>query len=169
MSRAPTEITWGTPALPAAVTPPVSAAGTPTWTGQTVVGTSGDDMIESGPGHDRLIGGDGSDTYVFQWGHDTIDDKGTTGADTVRISGFNAGDASWDRAFDGSGTLVLRLENTNFERQAELRIENFLGAGATSTIASLEFDDGTIVTAAQIRADIEALLKDLTAKGYVKS
>ena len=55
----------------------------------TLFGEIGDDTLDGGEGDDQLDGGEGSDTYYVR-GHETIEDNGTEGTDTVIV--FVAGE-----------------------------------------------------------------------------
>ena len=67
--------------------------------GDTLAGTSGDNILEGGQGDDSLSGGDGDDTYVFtqydttpeDLGTDTLTEDLTEGTDMLDFSGYAAG------------------------------------------------------------------------------
>jgi hypothetical protein len=50
----------------------------------TIVGAGGADFLDGGTGDDILRGGLGNDTYVIDSAHDTVDETGGDGIDTVR-------------------------------------------------------------------------------------
>jgi len=71
----------------------------------------GDDRIEAGSGQETLIGGQGSDTYVFSagFGKDVIDNAGSLSADVDRIV-LDSSIAPSDVQFHASGTdLMLQV------------------------------------------------------------
>ena len=90
----------------------------------------------SSTGNDRLVGGDGNDTYVFTnaWGQDTVEESNGDGNDTLDFSRvsepllFSLGDATsfYRVTSQQSGGTVHQLLSTNF-------IENILGGSAQNT------------------------------------
>lgn len=58
--------------------------------GNTILGGTGNDMLDGGAGIDRLVGGQGNDTYVADSAGDVIVESAGAGVDTVLYSGVSA-------------------------------------------------------------------------------
>ena len=88
---------------------------TGTTSADTVVGGAGNDTVVSGLGDDSLDGGAGSDTYIFnneyEFSDDIINDKGTTGVDTVVLN--SQGEYTLSAATKGIEVVQLGLVATS--------------------------------------------------------
>ncbi|GKT21586.1 putative Ig domain-containing protein [Acidovorax sp. SUPP3334] len=127
----------------------------------TIFADGGDDTVEGGAGNDRLSGGEGNDILVGGTGFDWLD--GGLGNDVYR---FAAGD------FEGANETIvdaggvdriefmsgLSADDLTVRRFGDLLAVTFAGQGGiaingnTSTIESLAFSDGTVMTSADLLA-----------------
>ncbi|MGA9581850.1 MAG: calcium-binding protein, partial [Allosphingosinicella sp.] len=110
-------------------------------------GSSNADTITGGAGDDRITGNAGNDTYIFSIGdgRDVIDDS--SGADTLRISGYQADEMRVSRSAPGRNELVLTLGDGADE--ILLRYD-----AALNGVDKVEFGDGTSFTRDQLFARI---------------
>jgi len=103
--------TWDRAAMRARAIADIDGAGN-----DNAYGFDGDDQFVAKAGNDLMSGGAGSDSYVFGRGkgNDTVHDSSTaSGAtDTVRFLDFVSGDASVERLFRGSETVVIRFASS---------------------------------------------------------
>ena len=78
---------------------------------ETIRGFNGDDVLFGLGGDDLLIGGAGLDTYRFASddGHEVIDDQSSSAADRLEITDLLSSEASVERLYKGSQTLVIRF------------------------------------------------------------
>ncbi|MEM9061489.1 MAG: calcium-binding protein [Pseudomonadota bacterium] len=126
-------------------------------------GTDGDDSLfgwiteagvfEAGGGDDLVVGGAGADTYIWGEGdgNDTVFDKATwidTG-DMVVLRDLMRAEIAFER--DG-GDLVLRIAATG----ETLTIRDHF-TSSQMQIEHVSFADGTVMTAAQIAAELPTL------------
>ncbi|MBZ9648143.1 hypothetical protein K9B33_11340 [Sphingobium sp. 3R8] len=117
---------------------------------------SGADIISGGLGNDYLNGGGGEDVYLFNLGDgfDTINDD--SGTDTLR---FGTGISSTDLVLmaptvdDDFQGLIIAIAGT--QDRIYIRSQN---ANNGRTIERFEFADGTILTNADLRAQLMASL-----------
>jgi Ca2+-binding RTX toxin-like protein len=127
----------------------------------TVFGFSGDKVINTGAGDDRLggadllIGGVGNDTYVFMGGFVTISDNGSaTDVDTLELDpGIAPGSVSVFRA-GNENDLVL---NVGYAQTVVLR--NWL-LGPQYNIEQIHFSDGTVWDAASMMLRAQSAAAD---------
>lgn len=130
---------------------------------EVLVGSHGNDVLDGGHGDDRLIGGAGDDVYLFGYGsgNDRILDSNSLSIDTVR---FGAGirlehltysisetkmKGSWGST--PGGHLTIGLKNSPGDT---LFINNqyYFKIGRSFGIDKFEFDDGTVLTLAELDA-----------------
>ncbi|MDO8291140.1 MAG: calcium-binding protein [Parvibaculum sp.] len=137
----------------------------------TIHGDEGDDYLHAsyigadatsklntfvgGSGNDRIVSGSSKDTYVFNRGdgQDTIWDYnsfGSAGADKIL---FGAGIVQGDlRVTNSSGHIVVTIINpSNPSAMDSITLENAY-INASLEIESLQFADGTAMSAAQLKA-----------------
>ena len=112
-----------------------------------ISGSSGNDIITGGAGDDILLGGAGNDTYVINPGDgvDTIFDDLAPGENTLR---FGPG-IDPQSIILGKGSLLLDLGNGD-----QVHIMGFDARDPYNTvsISRFEFDDGTVLTPAELLA-----------------
>ena len=114
-----------------------------------ITGFKAADTLEGGLGNDTLSGGDGSDDYVFTAGdgQDVLEDNGGGDTDRIVIHGYAPTDVSY--GVSGLADLVLTFAGST----DSITAENTLDGGYFDTIEELVFDDGTVVTAAEMRVN----------------
>jgi len=109
-----------------------------------IEGTSGADLLDGLGGNDLLRGSYGSDTYRFGpgYGHDVIEEEGwNDGTDTVEfLADIRAEDLNY--TID-NGDLLLTVKGTD----DSLRVR-----GGANMIERFTFTNGTVLTAADIKA-----------------
>ncbi|WP_271466428.1 putative Ig domain-containing protein [Paracidovorax valerianellae] len=127
----------------------------------TIFADGGDDTVEGGAGNDQLSGGDGNDILVGGIGFDRLD--GGLGNDVYR---FAAGDfeGTHETIVDAGGVdriefmSGLSASDLTVRRSGDLLAVTFAGQGGValqggaSTIESLAFSDGTVMTSADLLA-----------------
>jgi Ca2+-binding RTX toxin-like protein len=114
-----------------------------------LVGLDGDDVLDGGTDNDVMSGGTGSDVYLFRRGDgvDTIDDY-SEGAGTVNSVQFGESISTADIAVGfKDNDLILSITGT----ADRLVLSNWLAVGGP-TIDEVEFEDGTIWSAADLFA-----------------
>ena len=115
------------------------------------IGFDGDDVFDLQGGDDFASGGAGSDSYIFAAGdgHDIIEDAAAslTDVDTLTLAGFNAADASVERLFKGSDSIVIRFAGNDADSVTVLDALADDGRG----LESYSFADGTVWDRAIIR------------------
>lgn len=93
----------------------------------TIIGSAHADRIEGRGGNDILIGGRGSDTYIYNLGdgNDTIIEEADTAARDQLVfgAGINAGDVSFTRPSPSSNDIVLTIAHDG----ATITLVNQLG------------------------------------------
>jgi Ca2+-binding RTX toxin-like protein len=114
-----------------------------------LVGLEGDDLLNGGEDDDELSGSDGSDTYLFSPGDgfDTINDGGESplDVDTLRLTGgITPGELEVER--DSQHLYIY------FESSGEVLTFDEWFVDSNSQIERVEFDDGTIWTAAELES-----------------
>jgi VCBS repeat-containing protein len=118
----------------------------------TVYGFDGDDTLDAKLGDDLMSGGAGSDTYVFGRGdgHDTVSDASTIGGatDLVRVVNFTSNEASVERLFRESETVVIRFASSTND---SVTIVDALAADSRG-VESYAFSDGVVWTKATLRS-----------------
>ena len=116
----------------------------------TIVGFVNDNTIEAGLGSDHVSGGDGSDTYVFNAGdgQDTIEDNGWQDTDRIVIHGHAVSDTNFVASINN--TLVITFTGS-LDR---IDIVNTLGDDDSDIVEEVVFDDGTVLTTADILAQL---------------
>ena len=112
------------------------------------------DTLEGGLGDDTLHGLDGSDTYIFNRGDgvDSIDDNGSHDTDRLTIKGYAPGEVSLARATANSDDLVVTFVGTG----DQITVWNTLEDNGFDIIEEIAFDDGTVWTMADVRAQLLA-------------
>lgn len=118
----------------------------------TLNGLLGDDDLRGGLGNDLLIGGDGNDTFRYDRG-DGIDSISDNGAGTNRIvlgAGILPADLTLIKTYIdfGSGADLVLM----FDDEDQIRISGYYVG--SPNIATIEFANGTVWTAADIAARI---------------
>ena len=110
-------------------------------------GGGGDDLLDGGVGNDLLRGGNGADTYLFTQGsgHDRIED--TASANNVLRFGPGIVQADLQVARSGVGLRDITVQIAGTDDVLEIG-----GQSDATVIASVEFDDGTTLTGAQLTA-----------------
>ncbi|WP_426112036.1 calcium-binding protein [Pseudomonas sp. DSP3-2-2] len=135
----------------------------------TLSGGNGNDLLDGGAGDDSSGGGFGSDTYIFRKGSglDTINnyaynDTTANKLDVIKFDGLNLSDISIRRESDD---LVIQIKETG----ETLRVISHFSSSLISgyAIDQLQFNDGAILTNAQIRsAMLSGSDSDDTLIGY---
>ena len=116
----------------------------------TTLGSSFDEIFEGGLGNDFIIGGDGSDTYIFNLGDgvDVIDDGGFQDTDVLDIRGYSSTAASYSLAPGDADDVVISFANGD-----QITLRNSLLENNNDEIEEITFDgDGVTITMADIRA-----------------
>jgi Ca2+-binding RTX toxin-like protein len=116
----------------------------------TILGRDGDDTLVGGIGNDSLTGGEDNDTYRFDagFGQDIVSDNGWSNSSGADVIQFGPGIAAADLRVRADGDdLVL----TFFGSEDRIVLQNAV-TNADFVIETLEFDDGTIVTHADLLA-----------------
>ena len=125
-------------------------------------GTTGSDSFDLRDAANSIVYGfnssatdSGNDTYVFGAGsgQDTISDYGTAvgNTDTIRILGKSPSQVSLSRRVSGAtvtNDLVFLLAGS----ADKLTVQNYFAADGANKIERVQFDDGTVWTAAQLDA-----------------
>ncbi len=116
----------------------------------TIIGYSGDDTLEGKGGNDSLSGGHGDDLYVYNLGdgNDTISDIGLT--DDTLLFGPNIGWSDLTFTRPSTNNLLISV-NAGGSILIERQFNN-----SNDEIETLQLDDGSIMTAADIRNTILA-------------
>lgn len=125
-----------------------------------VSGDSTANTLSGSGGHFVLQGGLAGDTYVFTVGdgQDKIDDLGDgAGVDTLVIHGYAPTDL---RLFNVGDTLHIRFAGSD----DAIEINRTLSGFSPNQIEQIAFDDGSIWSAAQIRTELFADLKDAQSR-----
>ena len=110
---------------------------------ETIRGFDSDDLLVGGGGDDWLIGGWGADVYQFSKGdgQDTIDDDSSSQFDRLELLDILSVEASVERLYKGSETLVLSFAGTD---------DTITIRGATSLsylgVEEIAFADGVVWT-----------------------
>ena len=104
----------------------------------TISGFSLPDIIEAGPGMDVVLGGDGTDSYIYNAGDgaDFINDLGYADTDTLTITGHFAADATLITTDAYPGDVIL-------EFSTDQRITLPHGLAGNNVIEQIIFDDIT--------------------------
>lgn len=120
----------------------------------SIVGFSSSDTLEGGLGNDFLQGRDSSDTYIFNAGdgQDVITDNGFLDTDALNIHGYLPTDVTYSVAATGTNDLLITFAGSS----DSVRITNTLGNSSQHTIEEIRFDDATVHSMADVRADIIA-------------
>ena len=117
-----------------------------------VIGSTLDDTLEGGLGHDFVQGGNGSDTYVYTLGdgNDHIHDAGSSDTDRIEINGVLSGDVAISAEAGTPDTLVITFANGDY-----LTVVDTLDGDFYDSIEEIEFiDDGVIWTMPELRQSI---------------
>ncbi|WP_304438201.1 calcium-binding protein, partial [Pelomonas sp. Root1444] len=150
-------------------TPPATAAVNGTNLADTLTGTAADETLNALGGNDVLIGkggtdflsgGTGNNTYLFGLGDgvDTILYSGDTSGSRLNVVqlgvGITTANLTLRRAFDSQTTRYTALEIGIAGASDKLVINYFLEndnpANSHNPVQQLQFDDGTIWTAAEV-------------------
>jgi len=120
----------------------------------TLFGGAGNDSLIGGAGYDWLYGQAGSDTYIVRPGDqtETISETGSNdpnGIDVVRFEGINRQDVAIARS--GESLHVYSLNGQQFEAYV---LDQFSTEDPAGRVERLEFADGTVLDANQIKAEI---------------
>jgi Ca2+-binding RTX toxin-like protein len=117
----------------------------------TLYGRQGNDTLTGGTGNDTLSGDGGDDTYVFNLGdgQDVIKEWGSNsfgGNDTIQFGpGITAADLVVTEGNNGND-LVLSIAGTT----DRITIQGGIAGGSDYRIERARFDDGTVLTHAQL-------------------
>ncbi len=119
----------------------------------TLIGTSGADVLDGRQGNDLLQGNGGSDVYLFDrgYGQDLVVDFQFLGANTDAIQ-FGAGITRADlNYFRINNDLILEIRGTTdrLTIRDQFLVQN---TALPSQIEEFRFGDGTVMTAAEMRA-----------------
>jgi VCBS repeat-containing protein len=120
----------------------------------TVTGFFNDDTLEAGTGNDYMVGGDGSDTYIYNAGdgRDIIEDNGFADNDVVEIRGYSSTDATITQVPGDSDDILIRFSATD-----SILIRNTLLNGAQDAIEAIVFTgDGVTLSMADLRLQLIA-------------
>jgi len=128
-----------------------------------------DDVLDGGAGNDLLVGGNGNDTYVFGYGYGSdriveqpshvlsgMDDKVSFAA------GVAPGDVIFERAPDNYDDLIIKLSGSADQLYIEGLFTSTAIAQGWQEIEEFHFEDGTIMTLAQVQ---QALIASDTTTG----
>jgi Ca2+-binding RTX toxin-like protein len=118
----------------------------------TLTGGSGNDTLVGGTGNDVLNGGDGDDTYIFAsgFGQDIVNERFSSGNDTLVFNGINESQATFSGVAGGSDDLVITIGSDKVTINSGLLASGY-GAGA---IENYQFADGTL-TFAQVQSMLQ--------------
>ena len=114
-----------------------------------------EETLEGGLGNDVLLGGEASDSYVFNIGDgdDLVSDRGFQDTDVVRFNGRNADEATYSRVPDDADDLLISFANGD-----SVQLRDVLQSPNTGGIEQVIFDDnlaaGTFVSMADIRESL---------------
>jgi Ca2+-binding RTX toxin-like protein len=137
-----------------------------TWDGDVLSGGAGDDQLraydgndslDGGAGQDLLEGGTGNDSYVFNLGdgRDVIDEEG--GDDRLTFGqGIDPDDVKVTTRFGDWDARGLVFSIAGGDDEIYVREANYSLNGKDQDIESVLFADGTIWTAADVRAKLFA-------------
>lgn len=119
-------------------------------TGETLTGGWGDDTLIGSEGNDVLQGDNQNDTYRFEvgFGQDVVSESGWSNNSTDDVIKFGPGIAPEDLEVIGTETdLILKIRGLS----DQIRIDRTL-TDADYRVESVRFDDGTVLTHAQLAA-----------------
>ncbi|MGO3933648.1 hypothetical protein NP284_35695, partial [Rhodopseudomonas pseudopalustris] len=116
---------------------------------EVIIGFNVNDVMRGGGGDDVLSGGGGSDTYVYSLGdgNDTIQDQGASGANELVLHGIPPSSVMAVR--HGNDVILLFGEDG-----INGRITIVGQLAASSSIATIAFDDGTVWSDQTIAANL---------------
>src|SRR5262249_53582542 len=120
--------------------------------GQPVIyGFDYDDMIDGGPGMHYLSGGNGSDTYYFDFGYqfDIVQDALTnilaSDNDTIQFgSSVRPQDVTFSQLQGSKDLLITLLDGSTMVAKGEFSKDIF--AISFNRIENFQFADGTVIT-----------------------
>ncbi|HEV2817968.1 MAG TPA: calcium-binding protein [Allosphingosinicella sp.] len=139
-----------------------SLSGTPA--GETLYGFSGADFIAGRGGNDVMIGGGHGDRYSIglNEGHDTIDDQGGSGTDTLRLfTGNLATTINLNWFIPDGNDLLVRIPNATGGGYAiDIRIENMGSSSGQIEMVELYVGEATVPTSSR---NLVTIWKDKTA------
>ncbi|MEJ8859066.1 hypothetical protein WKW79_31160 [Variovorax robiniae] len=136
----------------------------------TIYGLGGDDLMDPGTSNGLarlMLGGDGSDQYVFGRGSGTVTIHESAYGPSTDIDWVNVGARS-DEVVYGEATsyspFSIRIANQEQSGTTSdtLYIDDFLGLGVASTVEGLMFTDGVILRPQDVQA---LLLEQKTTPG----
>jgi Ca2+-binding RTX toxin-like protein len=128
-------------------------------TADILITGSGNDVLSGLAGNDQLIGGTGDDTYVIgiNSGQDTIID--TAGTNTIQfVDGIGFNDVASGLSRSGDDLLLNISGNTS----NQVRVAGFFGVA--NTIEQLTFENGSVLTAAQLYGAFGAQAPTITTE-----
>lgn len=116
-----------------------------------IVGFAAAETIAGGAGDDTMRGGDGSDTYIVGpgTGRDVVQDIGSADTDRIDVQGYGIDEVVFRIDPLDTATLFIGLPDGS-----GVRIIGGLEDGFGDGIEQYAFADGTVLTAAQLRARI---------------
>jgi Ca2+-binding RTX toxin-like protein len=130
----------------------------------TLSGLGGADSIDGGAGNDTLNGGAGADVYAFGIGYgvDTVQDNDATAGVKDRVQ-FGAGIAQTDLTYAKVGNnLVASINGT-----ADKLIVQDWYLGSQYHVEEFRFNDGSVVTDAQVQGLVSAMAGFSATAGLV--
>ena len=117
----------------------------------TLYGTSGADTIDGRGGNDLAIGNGGADTFVYNAGYGALEissDEGSTPTSVLRFGeGITASSITVRNS--NSGTAIQITDGIDGD---VITIDNMYSDSGTKGVGSVEFFDGTTLTAQQLIA-----------------
>ncbi len=131
----------------------------PSFADDVLTGDAGNNLMVGGLGNDHLSGGTGNDTYRFARGDgsDVINDKASSAADRLEISGYTAAEISFHRIAADSDDVAIRFAGTT----DQIVIVDALAANSAG-VETIALADGTQYTVADMKL---AILASLTTDG----
>lgn len=132
--------------------------------------SSATNVFDGGLGNDFFMGGEGSDSYLFDlktyFGRDQIFDQGSAGNDSIRLAGSLIGTRDDENKYNllfnriGNDLLITDLENNRSTGYAPtIRVSNhFLDRNKIETVSILMHNGGyTSISAAGIDVLVQAM------------
>ncbi|MGW9033215.1 calcium-binding protein, partial [Streptomyces sp. NPDC055722] len=94
-----------------------------------LIGNAGNNVLDGGTDTDKMIGGDGNDTYIVDKSDDVVDETGTGGHDTVRAS------SSYSLSTNAKGAVEdLVLTGTDAINGTGNDLDNVITGNAASNV-----------------------------------
>ena len=122
-----------------------------------IIGTTANEIFESQLGEDILIGGDGSDIYIFEAGdgQDIIDDNGINDTDVIQIIGYDIADITFTQDQFRLTDMLISFEGST----DSIRIVNGYTSSTSDNIERFDVLDETgLVIQSWSFAEVRALI-----------